>query len=167
MNFNELETDKKEKLHQMILKAAMSVGGKNFFLKMIEDIKKETKHPLLNKSMAFRWTMGRMSWNKPVYKDTLILLFEGMKNEEKNGSILASLAPRKHKTTSNMMRALKPLKFTAMPKNQKEGEGFSFAVFDVIEGENTKVSDMFKTIFFYNIDFAKKALSYEEKQNER
>jgi hypothetical protein len=111
--------------------------------------------------------MGRMSWNKPIYKDTLTLLFEGMKNEEKNGSILASLAPRKYKTTSNMMRALKPLKFTAMPKNQKEGEGFSFAVFDVIEGENTKVSDMFKTIFFYNIDFAKKALNYEEKQNGR
>ena len=159
MNFIDLDKETKEQLHTQILSNAMSIGGKNFFLQMIEDIKKAKPNALLNKSAKFHYLEGSISWKKSIYKDTLTLLFNAMQKEEKDGDMLEGLNPRKYKTTMNMMRTLKPIELKVRPKNLKYGDGFDLSILDISQEKKTKVSLMFKIIFFYNIDFAKKALS--------
>ncbi len=162
MNFNDLTTDEKENLHNELLNNAQSIGGKNFFLGMIEDIKLSKPNPLLNKTGIYHYGGGRIIWEKSIYKDTLTLLFDSLRKFEQDGSLVKGLNPRKHKTTTNMMKTLKPINIRVAPKNQKIGDGFSFPIFDKIDGENSTVSMMFKIIFFYNIDFAKKILSFKK-----
>ena len=41
MNFNELTLETKNQLHVEVKRLAMSIGGTNVFLQMIEDIKKK------------------------------------------------------------------------------------------------------------------------------
>lgn len=161
MNFNELPIEKKIELHEELLALSSSVGGKNFFLQMIEDIKKEKPNPLLNKSSAYHYSKGRMSWTKAIYKDTLTQLFTAMRKEEKEGDMLEGLKPKDYKVTMNMMKALKPLEITIKPKNSEDGEGFSFFILDTTQEKKTKVSFIFKAIFFYNVDFVKTILNFE------
>ena len=54
-----------------------------------------------------------------------------------------------------MMRTLKPVSITIVPK---DGTEFYLDILDTSEPKKTKVSLMFKTIFFYNVDFAKTVL---------
>ena len=61
----------------------------------------------------------------------------------------------------NMMRALKPIEITVESKDKESGDGFSFLILDTSTEKKTKVSVMFKIIFFYNLDFAKRALNYD------
>ena len=60
-----------------------------------------------------------------------------------------------------MLKTLKPIVLTIKPKNQKEGEGFKLAIIDTADSEKTKISLMFKILFFHNIEFAKKALAFQ------
>lgn len=164
MDFNKLDIQMKKKLHEDVLANAMSLGGKNFFLQMIEDIRNEKPDALLNKTAAFHFAKGKIRWSKSIYKDTLALLFNAMKKEEKDGDMLDGLKPKEYKNTMNMMRALKPVEIKVTPENEDDGEGFSFSILDTSQERKTKVSLMFKIIFFYNIDFAKKVLAYEGKE---
>lgn len=160
MTFNSLDDETKIKLHEDLLSFANNIGGINFFLGLIEDIKKENNHPLLNKSGAFHYTNGRVSWGKQIYRDTFTLLQESLKREESEGNMLAGLDAKTQKQTINMMKALKPIEIKVSPKNRKDGEGFSFKIFEV-ENDVYKTSLVYKTIFFYNISFAKEALNYQ------
>lgn len=159
MTFNSLDDETKTKLHEDITTCAQSVGGTNFFLTIIEDIKKENNHPLLNKSGAYHYSSGRISWGKQIYRDTFTLLQEGLKREESEGSMLAGLDAKTQKIVTNMMRALKPIEIKVSPKNRKDGEGFSFRIFEEVDGV-FKTSFLYKTVFFYNTSFAKEALGY-------
>ncbi len=60
-----------------------------------------------------------------------------------------------------MLKTLKPIVLTIKPKNIKEGEGFTLAIIDTRDSEKTKISLMFKILFFHNIAFAKKALAFQ------
>ena len=40
MNFNQLDNEQKNQLHKQTMELAENLGGINFFLQMIEDIKK-------------------------------------------------------------------------------------------------------------------------------
>jgi len=162
MKFNELTDEQQQKLHDEILQNALKIGGKNSFLSMIEDIRATKPNPLLNKTGIFHYSNGRIIWEKAIYKDTLTLLLDSLKKFEKDGSLVKGLNPRKYKTTTNMMKTLKPIKIKISPKNKNSGEGFEFPIFDKIDGENSTISIMFKIIFFYNIDFAKKVLSFKK-----
>lgn len=161
MNFNQLNDEIKEKLSQEILSNAMSLGSKNSFLQMIEDIRKEEKVPLLHKSKNFKYSKGRISWKKSIYDLTLTTLFDAIKREKDDGDILKDISLKEYKKTVNMMKTLKPLNFTVKPKDS-ENSGFEFSIIDIDENNQAKVSFMFKIIFFYNIEFAKKALSYNK-----
>jgi Mor family transcriptional regulator len=55
MNFNQLDEEQKKQLHNKAIELATNLGGVNFFLQMIEDIKKEKPHALLNKSCVFHF----------------------------------------------------------------------------------------------------------------
>lgn len=169
MNFNELDLETKKELHEELSVKAASLGGKNFFLQLIEDFKKEKPNPLLNKSSVFHFSKGKVTWTKLIYKDTLSLLWDAMRREEKKGDMLDGINPKEYKANMNMMRALGSVELTVIPKKAKDAEsaeefrGFTFNMLDTTIEKKTKVSLLFKIIFFYNVDFAKEVLNYEPK----
>ncbi len=162
MNFNDLSTDQKEQLHNDLLSKVAALGGVNPFLQMIEDIKASKPKALLNKTAIFHYSSGKLTWGKSIYKDTLNTLYTAMVKEERDGDIIAGLKPKDYKNTMNMMRALKPVSITVIPKDET-CEGFELSILDATQEKKTKVDLMFKIIFFFNIEFAKKILSYEIK----
>lgn len=161
MNFNDLNNEEKQTLHNELTACATSIGGKNYFLQMIEDIKKEKPNILLNKSAAAHFTYGRISWTKSIYKDTLTLLYDAMKREEKTGDMLNGIEPKLYKNCMNMMKTLSSVNIIVKPKDDENGEGFELKMLDTTTPKKTKINLLFKIIFFYNIDFAKQVLSYK------
>ena len=159
MRFNDLDLDTKKELNKQITEYANSIGGINFFLQMIEDIRNEKPNALLNKTAIFHYTKGKITWSKSIYKDTLTQLFNAMRKEDKDGDILNGLNPKVYKETMNMMRALKPV--TISIRNEDSSSGFVVDILDSSEVKKTKVDLMFKIIFFYNIEFAKDALTFK------
>lgn len=161
MNFNELDLETKNQLHEQLTQLATNIGGTNSFLQMIEEIKKEKPHALLNKSCVFHFTKGKLNWNKQVYKDSLNNLFSAMRKEERDGDMLNGLNPKDYKETMNMMRTLKPISIRVSPKKDETLSGFAFSILDTSVEKKTKVSMIYKIIFFYHIDFAKDILTYK------
>ena len=160
MNFNDLSNEQQEQLHKELMKDALNMGGINPFLQMIEDIRNSKPKALLNKAAIFHYKSGKINWSKSIFKDTLATLYSSMIKEEKDGDILNGLKPKDYKNTMNMMRALKPVTVTVIPKDEKY-EGFDFPMLDATQDKKTKIDLKFKIIFFFNIEFAKKVLSYK------
>ena len=94
MNFSTLPDETKQKLHEEILSNANSIGGKNFFLLMLEDIREEKPSPLLNKSSNFPFSKGRIRWGKSIYKNTLTILLNAIRKEDKDGDMIDGLKPK-------------------------------------------------------------------------
>ena len=160
MNFNQLDEEQKQQLHNQAMELATNLGGVNFFLQMIEDIKAEKPHALLNKSCVFHFAKAKLNWNKQIFKDSLDQLFTAMRKEERDGDMLNGLNPKDYKETMNMMRTLKPVSIKVTPKKEEELLGFTFSILDTSIEKKTKVSMIYKIIFFYHIDFAKDILTY-------
>ena len=165
MNFSELDSKIKSELHEEVKGFAMSIGGTNVFLQMIEDIKKEKPHALLNKSCVFHFAKAKLNWNKQIFKDSLDQLFIAMRKEERDGDMLNGLNPKDYKETMNMMRTLKPLIITITPKKVEEPRTFSFSILDTSIAKKTKVDLFYKMVFFYHVDFAKDVLNYGSEEN--
>jgi len=161
MNFNHLDSKMKQKLHEEVLSNANKLGGKNFFLQLIEDIKKEKTHPLLNKSSKFHFSKGQIVWTKSIYKDTLVLLQNTIRLVEKDENFFESLKIKAQKSTTNMMKALNPVSIEITPKDSKDGEGFTLSIIETNDKKKSEISMMYRIIFFYSADFAKDALNYK------
>jgi hypothetical protein len=164
MNFNELTLERKNQLHEEVKQLAMSIGGTSVFLQMIEEVKKEKPHALLNKSCVFHFAKAKLNWNKQIFKDSLEQLFSAMRKEERDGDMLNGLNPKDYKETMNMMRTLKPVSIKVSPKKEEELTGFTFSILDTSVEKKTKVSMIYKIIFFYHIDFAKDILTYKREE---
>ena len=160
MDFNKLDKNIKEELHQEFENYSNILGGKNAFLKLIEDIRAEKPNPLLNKTGTFHTPKVKVTLSKSMYKDTFAALFEAIRREEKKGDMLDGIAPKEYKATMNMMRALKVVTLTFESKGEEE-KSFTFPILDTREEKKTKVTFAFKAIFFYHLDEAKKVLSYK------
>ena len=131
---------------------------------MIEDVKRVAEDsPLVNKDKHFSFSKGFISWNKVIYKETFDLLLTAIITQEREGDVLKGLKAKDQKRVVNMLKTLKPLMITIKPKNIKDGEGFSIPIIDTTDAKETKISLMFKILFFHNIEFAKKALAYGSK----
>ena len=161
MNYESLSNEMKIELKQNLEQYSNSVGGLNFFLSLIEDIRDTKPNPLLNKTAIYHYKKGTLNWDKAIYKDTLTILFNAMKHEEKSGDILKDLKPKDYKNTMNMMKILKPIIIKINPKDE-DLDGFEFPILDTSVMKNTKISVIFKIIFFYNIDFVKQAMNFKE-----
>lgn len=160
MNFHKLDTQIKQKLHKDLLSNAMSIGGKNIFLQMIEDLRKIEEEPLINKTRVISYAKGKIKWDKTIYKETYELLLEVINKED---NLLDGLTHKKQKNVINMLKTLNPLTFIVKPKNQNDGVGFTFKIIDSSDKGNSKIDMMFKIIFLYKIEFAKQVLKYEIK----
>jgi len=165
MNFNQLDEEEKKQLHTKAIDLAENLGGVNFFLQMIEDIKMEKPHALLNKSCVFHFSKGKLNWNKQIFKESTNLLFSAMRKEEKDGDMLNGLSPKEYKETMNMMRTLKPLIITITPKKVEEPRTFLFSILDTSIAKKTKIDLFYKMVFFYHVDFAKDVLNYGSEEN--
>lgn len=161
MNFNNLDNDLKKSLHEEITAYADSIGGKNFFLQLIEHIKADRTNLVLSKTGTFHFPKGKVCFSKSIYKDTYKIVFDAIRREEKNGDMLDGINPKDYKAVMNMMRALSSTTVEVVPKEESQGEGFSFNILDTSVEKKTKFTFIFKILFFYNIEEAKKALSYE------
>ena len=75
-NFNKQNDDTKELLHLLMKKSADSVGGTNFLLGLMEEMKKQKPNPLMYKHTKIESEQLIISWNKIVFKDKLDILEE-------------------------------------------------------------------------------------------
>ena len=162
MKFNDLNLETKKQLHTQLTQCMNSLGGMNFFLQMIEDIRSQKPSSLLNKTAIHNFKQGKITWGKSIYKETLSLLFSAIRKEEKDGDMLNNLNPKEYKQTMNMMRALKPVTITISSTDTENTNTFIFNILDSSEPKKTKIDLIFKVIYFYNIEFAKDALSFKE-----
>jgi len=163
MEFYKLETKQKEIVHTIVLEVAMSFGGKNSFLTIIEEMRREKTNPLLHQSSVFHHPKFKINWGKVIHKDSLTALFYAVKKEEIDGNILQNLAPKDFKTTLNMIKALKNVEFVVTPKVDSV-ESSSFPLFSEVNENDAKISVVFKALFFYPMEYLKKALSYEVRE---
>lgn len=159
MNFNTLNTQTKKNIHNQLKQYCEDLGGVNFFLQLIEDIKKEKNHPLLNKTGIYHFSKGKVIWDKKIYKDTLDLLLVTIKEEEKEDYSISNYKPKMQKNILNMKKILKPVILNIKNKDDNT-VGFDLSIIDSENENNIKISFFFKIIFFYNVSFAKDALNY-------
>ncbi len=161
MNFNDLDNKQKEDLNKEITSYANKIGGVNSFLQLVEYVKSAKPNPLLNKEAKASCKDVKLAWGKSIYKETYDLLFSSMQKEERDGDMIKGLNPKDYKSCMNMMRTLQPIEIRVFSAKEDEVKGFSFNILDSSENKKTKVSLLFKIIFFYNIDFAKEVLAYK------
>ena len=60
-----------------------------------------------------------------------------------------------------MVKTLTPLEFIVTPKDENDGAGFSFKIFESNTPEYVKINPIFVSMFFCSAEFTKKALKYE------
>ena len=163
-DFNTLSDEEKQLHHEALLTCANNFGGKNFFLQLLEAIRGATPHPLIASNKAFSIKLGRITWNKVIFKDKLQLLLEARKNECKQDNFLPESNAKSYKKILNVVRTLKPIVFHIKPADPENGEGFSVQAFDTIDENKTKLNPLFDTLFFSSISTVKKILNYEKKE---
>ena len=163
-DFNNLDDTAKQAYHKQLTECAEAFGGKNFFLQLLEAVRKTKPHPLMAKNCEFRFSRGAVKWNKVIFNDKLSLLMKVRVNESEQGNLLPDKADKSYKNILNLLRTLKPITFEVKPKNLKDGDGFTLSPFDVIDENTTRLNPIFDALFFCAVDTVKKALNYEPKQ---
>ena len=136
IDYNSLDDVTKEDLRKRINDCAQSLGGKNYFLQLLEAIRAEHYHPLMAKDLSFRFNHGIVKWKKVIFKDKVQLLINLLKNSEINGNLMPRKDDKMYKTIMNLIRTLGPMKFKIQPKISNDGDGYILHPFDIID-ENT------------------------------
>jgi len=162
-DFNNLTDEEKAKYHHLLLEKADAFGGTNFFLQLLEGIRKHKPHPLTAKHSEFKFSRGNVRWEKVIFKDKLSLLLKTRVNESENGNFLPSKDDKAYKNVMNLVRTFAPIEFTVTPKNMNDGEGFTVKAFDKIDEDTTRLNPVFDALFFCSVDTIKKILSYTPK----
>ncbi len=156
-NLNELTTEQKQYYHELLNEYAQKMGGRNFFLQMLETVRERDRHPLMASSCRFSFEKGFVTWDKVIFKDKLELLLAERVYESKRGNLLPKKEEGKHyKKVLNLVRTLSPITFTVTPK---QGEGFTFSAFEIVDSETTKLNPIFDAIFFCSFDTVKQLLN--------
>jgi hypothetical protein len=163
-DFHALDDEAKQAYHDRLSACAQAFGGTNFFLQLLEAIRKTKPHPLMAKNCEFRFSRGSVSWEKVIFKDKITLLTEMRVGESKRGNFLPDEADKRHKKVLNLVRTLAPITFTVTPKNAADGEGFTLRPFDRIDETTTLLNPLFDALFFCSVDTVKKVLNYRGKE---
>ena len=157
-NYNSLDDVTREQLRQQINECAQSLGGKNYFLQLLEAIRAEGRHPLVAKDLSFRFNHGIVKWKKVIFKDKVHLLIKLLKNSETNGNLMPKKGDKNYKTIMNLLRTLGPMKFKIQPKNSNDGGGYILHPIDIIDENNSQINFMFEVVFFLPLYIVKKIL---------
>ena len=162
-DFNTLTDEEKKLHHEKLLQCANNFGGKNFFLLLLEAIRETKPHPLTAGNSEFKIELGGIKWNKVIFNDKLQVLLKARLNESKQDNLLPQKDEKNYKKILNVVRTLKPIVFQVKPADPKDGSGFFFQPFDVIDEYKTKLNPVFDALFFCSVDTVKKVLNYEPK----
>jgi hypothetical protein len=163
-NFNKLDEDTKGLIHLLMKKSADSVGGTNFLLALLEAMKEKKPNALMFKGCFVESNELVIKWNKIVFKDKLDVLEEVIhsrkSSDTKEFNILENDSTKKKKKILNMVKTLAPIEFTVTPKDEKNGGGFNFKVFETVEDDKAIINPLFAAMFFCSIEYMKKALKH-------
>jgi len=156
MKFNNLSHDEKLEIQKLVLDCMETLGGRNYFLGMIEDIKDANQHPLLNKTSKFHFKHGTITWGKEIYKDKVMAIKNMLINCSED-NILTIKDKKLQKDINNTIKTLGKLTYTI---SITDGNKYSFNSFNTISKDNVEISTMFQLIFFDSINNTKKILDY-------
>jgi len=163
-NFNNMGDAEKQAYHEQLTACADAFGGKNFFLQLLEAIRRTKPHPLMAKNCEFRFALGAIKWSKVIFKDKISLLMKARLNESENNNFLPDQEDKNYKNILNLVRTLKPIEFEIKTKEKKDEAGFMLHPFEVIDEKTTRLNPLFDAIFFCSVDTVKKGLNYEPKK---
>ena len=165
MNISNLALGDKKRLYEEAMVYIKQIGNIDYFITILEHIRAQKLNVLLNETLTCNYEDIQIRWNKAIYKNTLSLLFNSMRKEEKDGDLLQGLNSKEYKLVMNMMRTLRPVKFSIIKKeSQNSTVDILFDILDTSENKKTKITSIFKMIFFYDIDFVKDVLNYKVKR---
>ena len=95
INYDSLDSDKKQDLKNQLANYASSIGGKNHFLSFIEAIRLTRPHPLMAKEACFRFDKGNIRWEKVIFKEKVNLLITLIR--DKNNNLMPKDGDRNYK----------------------------------------------------------------------
>jgi len=125
---------------------ANKIANMDSFTQMLKDVKDAKPMILLNKSLKFNNKDFTITWNKPLEKDTLKILANAIRKENKTGDMIEGLNPDDYQNTMSMMKILKPIEIKVLHK--KNNEEFVFNILDTSQERNTKITLLYKILFF-------------------
>ena len=161
-DFNNLTDEEKLHYHQLLTTYSNNFGGLNFFLQLIEALRKSSPHALCSKHQDFLTGVGTIRWGKTIFNDKIQLIEKMRKVKNENGSFLPNEETKEYKKTLNLVRTLSPITFSVRPALREDGEGFDFQAFNKIDEKTTKLNPMFEALFFCSIETVKKILTYKK-----
>lgn len=165
-NFNKQSDKTKAFLALFMQKLSQNFGGANPLLSLVEALRANKPHPLLNKKCLVSSEKVQISWNKTIFKDKFDLLQEiviGHKSSEDiDFNILDLESQKTKKRVVNMIKTLLPVKFVVNEIGD-EDNGFEFGIFETIDltNEFVTLNPVFTALFFCSTDYTKRALKYE------
>lgn len=157
MKFNNLSHEEKLEIQKIVLKCMDAVGGRNYFLGMIENIKESTQHPLLNKTAKYHFENGTISWGKQIFKEKVFAL-KNMFIQHSEDNLLTIKNEKLNKEIRNCIKTMGKLNFIVQPK---EGEEFNFSPFHTISETNVESTPLFQIIFFDSLNNTKRIIDYK------
>jgi hypothetical protein len=158
-NYKLLDDATKQYYKKQITNCAQSLGGKNYFLQLLEEIRVAHPHPLMAKDYSFRFSHGIVKWKKVIFKEKVFLLIELFKDRESNGNLMPKKGDKRYKTIMNLLRTIGPMEFEICPKNSKDGDGFILRPFDIIDENTLHLNFMFEVLFFLPLYIAKQVFN--------
>ena len=159
-DFNNLTDEQKNHFHTILMTAANSYGGLNFFLQLVEALREPSPHALTNPHQDFLFDLGDVRWGKTIFNDKILLIKETRINRAKEESFLPSVDEKKYKKILNLIRTLDPITFSVRPQLRDVGEGFDFKAFET-KGDIITLHPLFEALFFCSLDTVKKILNYK------
>ena len=157
MKFNNLSNEEKINIQKLVLDCMEKVGGRNYFLGMIESVKDAKQHPLLNKTSKCHFENGTIQWGKEIYKDKVVTLKNMLISSDKD-NILDCSDEKMKKSITNVIKTLGKLEFTI---KTKETDGFTFKPFKTIDENNVELDPLFQIIFFDSLNNTKRIIDYK------
>ncbi len=157
MKFNNLSHEEKLEIQKIVINCMNTLGGRNYFLGMIEAVKESKQHPLLNKTGKFHFPHGTIFWGKEIYKDKVVTL-KNMLISNENDNILDCENLKIKKSISNVIKTLGKLEFVISIDNE---EKFKFKPFNTKNDNDVELDPFFQIIFFDSLNNTKRILTYK------
>ena len=154
--YDSIDNDVKQDLKNQLIKNAISLGGKNHFLSLIEAIRRTHPHPLMAKDASFRFDKGFIKWEKVIFKEKVNLLISLINDNDSNIILMPNKSDSNYKKIRNLIMAIGPIQFKVRPKNSKDGDGFIFNLIEIIDKDTCQLSFMFEVLFVLPIKLIKK-----------
>ncbi|MEA1916184.1 MAG: hypothetical protein U9N42_01515 [Campylobacterota bacterium] len=157
-DINKLSDTERQKYVDELREYVNSFCGVNFFLLLIESLRKSESHPLTSGKKVFNSSKSSIKWNKVIFNDKLQLLKKIRLDMNEDGNLVPTKSDKSYKKVMNLLRTLAPLEVEIIPDSEDNSKRILLKAFDIIDEKTTKLNPMFDAIFFCSVDSIKKAL---------